>query len=200
MAGTPARAACTTGDGSTTRLCVAHDPSRARELRKAAFLEKTTTSINAVRALVRTFAGVEDFARVNAHYMRRRHVLGLANDRFSRCCLACLTNIGKRVLDSEWHAVFDCPSHASARCRFALATNFSLGNEIESTAQDLSYIVTHTRHNASWSGELAKFLLNIRTTRRREHRHLTSNGPNGRNRVVRRLVWDCWRAALSPDH
>ena len=50
------------------------------------------------------------------------------------------------------------------------------------------------------AGELAKFLLNIRMTRRREHRHLTSNGPNGRIRVQCRLVWECWRAALSPDH
>ena len=136
----------------------------------------------------------------NSHYMRRKHVLGLANDRFNRCCLACLTNIGKRVLDSEWHAVFDCPSHAAARGRFALATSFSLNIEIESTAQDLRHIVTYTRQNASRLGELAKFLLNIRTTRHREHRHLTSNGPNGRRRVERRLVWECWRAALSPDH
>ena len=169
-------------------------------LEKPLFWKKPTASINAVRALVRTFAGVEDFARVNSHYMRRRHVLGLANDRFNRCCLACLTKIGKRVLASELHAVFDCPSHASARGRFALATNFSLNIEIESTAQDLRHIVTYTRHNASRLGELAKFLLNIRTTRRREHRHLTSNGPNGRIRVLRRLVWECWRAAMSPDH
>ena len=112
----------------------------------------------------------------------------------------CLTNTGKRVLDSEWHAVFDCPSHASARARFAFATNFSWNNETESTAKDLSRLVTYTRHNASWLGELAKFLLNIRTTRRRDHRHLTSNGPNGRIKVERRLVWDSWRAALFPDH
>ena len=150
--------------------------------------------------LVRTFAGVEDFARVNAHYMRRRHIPGLANERFSRCCLACLTNTGKQVLDSEWHAVFDCPSHTAARARFELATNFSLDNEIESTCKDLSHIITYTRNNASWLGELGKFLLNIRTTRRRDHRHLTSNGPNGRIRVQRRLVWECWRAAMSPDH
>ena len=149
---------------------------------------------------MRTFAGVEDFARVNAHHFRRKHIVGLANERFSRCCLTCLTQTGKRVLDSEWHAFFDCPSHAAARGRFALATNFSFDNETESTAEDLSRIVTYTRNSASWMGELAKFLLNIRTTRRRDHRQLTSNGPNGRNRVQIRLVWECWRAALSPDH
>ena len=30
--------------------------------------------------------------------------------------------------------------------------------------------------------------------------HVTSHGPNRRIRVLRRLVWDCFRAALSPDH
>ena len=132
--------------------------------------------------------------------MRRRLIPGLANERFSRCCLACFTTSGKRILDSEWHALFECPSHNAARARFALATKFAKDNDSESTASDLSLIVTYTRNSASWSGELAKFSLNIRMTRRREHRHLTSNGPNGRIRVLRRLVWDCWRAALDPDH
>ena len=65
---------------------------------------------------------------------------------------------------------------------------------------DLCHIVTYTKRCASRLGELAKFLLNIRTTRRREHRRLTSNGPNGRIRLQLRLVWECWRDALSPDH
>ena len=169
-------------------------------LEKPLFWVKPNASINAVHALVRTFAGVEDFARVNAHHFRRMHIVGLANERFSRCCLTCLTHTGKRVLDSEWHALFDCPSHEAARGRFVLATKFSFDNETESTAKDLSRIVTYTRNSASWMGELAKFLLNIRPTRRHNHRHLTSNGPNGRSRVIRRLVWDCWRAALSPAH
>ena len=131
--------------------------------------------------------------------MRRKHVAGLANERFSRCCLTCLTQFGKSVLDSEWHALYDCPSHAAARGRFAMATNFSWDNETESTSKDLSYIVTYTRDSASWLGELAKFLQNIQMTRRRDHRRLTSDGPNGRITVLRRLVWECWRAAISPD-
>ena len=127
--------------------------------------KKPAASINAVHALVRTFAGVEDFARVNAHYMRRRYVFGLANERFNRCCLTCLTHTGTRVLDSEWHAIYDCPAHVAARGRFILATKFSRENIVESTATDLSHIVTYTRHSASRSGELAKSLLNIRITR-----------------------------------
>ena len=97
---------------------------------KPLFWQKTTASINAVHALVRTFAGVEDYARVNAHYMRRRYILGLANERFNRCCLTCLSLTGKRGLDSEWHALFDSPAHAAARGRFILATKYSRENNV----------------------------------------------------------------------
>ena len=83
---------------------------------------------------------------------------------------------------------------------FTLATKFFRENESESTVTDLCHIVTYTRSCASRLGELAKFLLNIRLTRRRNHRHLTSNGPNGRVRLLRRLVWDSWRNALTPEH
>ena len=131
--------------------------------------------------------------------MRRKHIRLLANERFSRCCLSCFAKNGKRVLDSEWHALFDCPSHAAARGRFTLAMKFFRDSDAESTVADLCKIVTYTKHCASRLGELAKFLLNIRTTRRRDHRHLTSNGPNGRLRVQLRLVWECWRTVLSPD-
>ena len=141
-----------------------------------------------MHALVRTFAGVEYFARVNAQYMRRRFLLGLANDRFSRCCLACFAKNGKRVLDSEWHALFDCPSHAAARGRFTLATKFFRDSNTESTVAELCKIVTYTKHCVSHLGKLAKFLLNIRMPRRRDHRHLTSNSPNGRVRLLRRLI------------
>ena len=170
------------------------------QLEKPLFTKKPFANINAVRALVRTFAEVEDFARHNAHHRRRRYVPLLANERFSRCCLACLTRNGNRILDSEWHARVDCPSHAAARGRFILATKYSRDDDTESIASELSHIVTYTRNNASWSGELAKFLSNIRTTRRRDHRHLTSNGPNGQVRLLRRLVWDSWRNALTSEH
>ena len=163
-------------------------------------MKKPAANINAVHALVRTFAGVEDFARVNAHYMRRRFIPVLRNERFSRCCLTCLTQTGKLILDSEWHALYDCPSHDAARCRFALATKFSRNSDVESNPADINTIVAFAGKNAGLLGELAKFLLNIRMTRRRDHRRLTSDGPNGRNKVVHRLVWESWRAALSSDH
>ena len=123
-------------------------------------------------------------------------MLGLSNERFSRCCLASFAKTGKRVLDSEWHALFDCPSHPTARGRFTHATKFSRDNDAESTAADICHIITYTKHCASRLGELAKLLLNIRLMRRRDHRHLIPNGPNGLVRRLRRLVWDSWRNAF----
>ena len=89
---------------------------------------------------------------------------------------------------------------AAARGRFTLATKFSRDSDAESTVTDICHIVTYTRHCTNRLGELAKFLLNIRMTRRRDHRHLTSNGPNGRVKLLRRLFWDSWRNALASEH
>ena len=111
-----------------------------------------------------------------------------------------LPKLEKLVLDLEWHALFDCPSHAAARGRFTISTKFCRDNEAESTVADLCHIVMYAKHCASRLGELAKFWLNIRLTRRRDHRHPTSNGPNGRVRLLRRVVWDIWPNALTPEH
>ena len=104
---------------------------------------------------------------------------------------------GQLILNSEWHALFECPSHEAARGRFALATCYSRAAQIENTSEELKDIVTYTRNCARRSGELAKLLFNIRTTRRRLHRQLTSNGLKGRDSVLRRILWDCWRATLA---
>ena len=92
--------------------------------------------------MVRAFAGVEDFARTNAHHPRRRFILGLALPRSIRCCLLCLAPTGQRILDSEWHALLECPSHNAARGRFVLATGYSRAAQIESTSDELKDIVT----------------------------------------------------------
>ena len=104
---------------------------------------------------------------------------------------------GQLILNSEWHALFECPSHEAARGRFALATCYSRAAQIENTSEELKDIVTYTRNCARRSGELAKLLLNIRTTRRCLHRQLTSNGLKGRARVLRQILWGCWRATLA---
>ena len=82
--------------------------------------------VGAVRAMVRMIAGVEDYARINAHYSRRHYFPSLDGAHAKRCCLHCFCNRGVRMLDSEWHAVFDCPLHVAARSRFRLASGVTL--------------------------------------------------------------------------
>ena len=64
------------------------------------FLPKADTK--AVRTLLRTLVGMEDFARTTAHYERRATHPDLADDLFKRSCLYCLARHGINVLDSEW--------------------------------------------------------------------------------------------------
>ena len=60
-------------------------------------------------------------------------------------------------------------------------------------AQSLIPLVTYVRDNAQFLGELAKFVLNLRATRRHRFRQLKSNGRMGHMRVTLRLVWERWR-------
>ena len=151
----------------------------------------------AVRALVRTFAGIEDYARWNAHHPRRQQMPGLGAQFARHCCLSCLADSGRFVLDSEWHAICDCPLHGAARRRFAYATDYDFAQSTSDTAQSLIPLVTHVRDNAQFLGELAKFVLNLRATRRHRFRQLKSNGRMGHMRVNLRLIWERWRRSLA---
>ena len=83
------------------------------------FRTKPSVSTVAFRSLFRFLAGLEDFARVNAHYPRRRLFPVLADDRLKRHCLYCIIRAGKFILDSEWHALFECPCCVAPRSLFA---------------------------------------------------------------------------------
>ena len=58
----------------------------------------------AVQVLLRTLAGLEDFARVNAHQKRRELHPLLAGNEFKHNCLSCLVYRNVKVLDSKWHS------------------------------------------------------------------------------------------------
>ena len=65
-----------------------------------------------------------------------------------------------------------------------------------STAEDLVPLVTFVRSNARKAGLLAKFTLDIRSTRRHLFRQLSSSGRTGRSKVDARVAWERWRAGL----
>jgi hypothetical protein len=67
------------------------------------FRIKPTVSTNMFRTLLRFLAGLEDFARINAHYARRDKHPVLSNPVFKRSCLSCLLRRDINIIDSEWH-------------------------------------------------------------------------------------------------
>ena len=95
----------------------------------------------AFQRLLRFLAGMEDFARVNAHHKRKtthakfiKRFADAPNVERKRSCMFCRCAprdwgsslpIGrfppKTYFDSEWHAVFYCPFLHTARRKFKLA-------------------------------------------------------------------------------
>ena len=153
----------------------------------------------AVRVLLRTFGGLEDFARCNAHFPRRSNLSFISFGPYKRMCLACLMQ-GRHVLDSEWHAFLDCPTHESARRSFAIETGIEFSCSTPSLAEDLTPLFIVVRKDIRHINQLAKFSFNIRSTRRHNFRHLSSNGlkgPYGRDKLHKRVVWERWRAGMS---
>ena len=90
------------------------------------------------------------------------------------------------VLDSEWHAFCECPGFAAARSRFCCSTALQINCSNPCAVDDLCSLVAAAVGGASLSGELARFALNIRSSRRHLFRQLSSDGPSGRALVAAR--------------
>ena len=140
----------------------------------------------AVRVLLRMLAGMEDFARVNAHYPRRKIHPALSNDRLKHSCLYCLINSSEIKEDSEWHAFCECPGAGAARERFCFSTNIEIKCSNPCSVDDLCSLLAAVAGSPRLSGELARFALNIRSSRRHLLRLLSSDDPSGRALVAAR--------------
>ena len=66
-------------------------------LSEVIFSELPKADTGAVRALLCTLSGLEDFARVNAHHPRRKIHPNLSNDRLKRSCSYRLTTFSEIV-------------------------------------------------------------------------------------------------------
>ena len=133
-------------------------------------------------------AGMEDFARVNAHHPRRRIHPILSNDRLKHSCLFCLINSAEIKVDSEWHAFCECPGAAAARERFCYTTRLEIKCSSPCKVDDLCALLAAVAGSPRLSGELARFALNIRSSRRHLFRQLSSDGQTGRALVAARLA------------
>ena len=77
-----------------------------------------------------------------------------------------------------------------------MACDVEFPSSLPSTLEDLVPLVTFVRSNARKAGLLAKFALDIRSTRRHLFRQLNSGGHAGRSKVATRVVWERWRAGM----
>ena len=112
--------------------------------------------------------------------MRRKIHLNLSNDRLKHSCLYCLTNLTKITEDSEWHAFCECPGFAAVRSHFWFSTALQINCSNPCTVDDLCSLVAAVVGGANLSAQLARFALNIRSSRRNLFRQLSSDGPSGR--------------------
>ena len=141
------------------------------------FLARPTVSAECFRSLLRLLAGLEDFARINAHQPRRRRQPALALARYKRCCLACLLRRRTRVLDSEWHALFACSLHRAARRRAMLQFPSEFPDRVSMASpdahlDDLVLIILHAREHAQLLDTLCRLALTVKLQRRRFFRSL----------------------------
>ena len=86
------------------------------------FAELPTVSTESFRILLRTLAGLEDFARTNANCFRRAAHPRLHHSTWDRSCLYCFYHHEQFYLDSEWHSFLECPLVRSPRREFVLLT------------------------------------------------------------------------------
>ena len=100
------------------------------------------------------------------------------------------------MLDSEWHAVFDCPQHSAARSRFRMSSGLSLFSSSPSAPVDLVRSLSSFRYHKHYLEHFSRFVLDVHSTRRHNFRQLTSNGLSGRAKVVKRIAFRLWRDAL----
>ena len=138
------------------------------------FLELPKVNTDSFRVLLRTLAGLEDFARTNSHYARRKCHLTLRTSHYSRGCLHCCFHRSMHCLDSEWHSIFDCPLNLAAREEFLLLTKLDHFFECSSSVEQLALLIAHIREKSTLVHALARFALQIQTNRRNWFRQLST--------------------------
>ena len=138
------------------------------------FLELPKVNTDSFRVLLRTLAGLEDFARTNSHYARRKCHPTLRTSHYSRGCLYCCFHHSMHCMDSEWHSIFDCPWNLAAREEFLLLTKLDHFFECSSSVEQLALLIAHIREKSTLVHALARFALQIQTNRRNWFRQLST--------------------------
>ena len=139
----------------------------------------------ALQTMLRFLGGMTDFARVNAHKPRWSSLPGLRESDIKRCCLFCWMKRGVKVLDTEWHCIFDCPVNLAPRRHFRLALQINKVNSRKvkfqsadvrqriAIASDLAVLVANCRSDEQLVRDLARFVVDSIACRQRAFRKLS---------------------------
>ena len=136
---------------------------------------KPGVSTSAIRTLLRFLAGLEDFARCNAHFKRKHsHRILLTDDKYKRLCLSCLVRRKVEIIDSEWHALFECPLNDAPRALFSYAHPLNHFGFPEINALDcLVALVLQSHTDERLTDDLALWVVGTLACRRREFKALS---------------------------
>ena len=117
---------------------------------------------DACRVMLRTLAGMEDFARANGHYRRWGAHPTLRHSACERLCLHCVLNSPEHRLDSEWHAYMDCPLTEKARREFVLTTKLETFFQGTSSIESFALLIARIRDDTRLINAFARFSLQVR--------------------------------------
>ena len=138
------------------------------------FTSHATIGATDFQCLLRLLAGMEDFARTNAHYARRSQYPGLEASHLKRACLSCLIRRRIVVLDSEWHAMCACPVSTAARRRYLTHCNIVYTQRDDCSVDDLASWVLRARGDVRLLDGLGRLAADVVRARRREFSSLAS--------------------------
>ena len=132
------------------------------------FRIKPTVSTNMFRTLLRFLAGLEDFARINAHYARRDKYPVLSNPVFKRSCLSCLLRRNINITDSEWHCLFECPCTAGPRALFNHVFAIERFSSSPHSVLGIVALTIAAGDNINLTNEFARWVVGSLACRKRE--------------------------------
>ena len=144
------------------------------------FAELPTVSTESFRILLRTLAGLEDFARTNANCFRRAAHPRLHHSTWDRSCLHCFYHHEQFYLDSEWHSFLECPLVRSPRREFVLLTKLHTFFENDCSVENFALLVARVREDKHLVNALARFARQIHDLRQCWFRQLSSEATKQR--------------------
>ena len=163
------------------QLCPLKANGSRQWLTEAVFPSLKKISHEHLQTLVRFLGGKADFARINKHESRWKAFPGLRDSDVKEACLFCWKTRRLKFWDSEWHAIFDCPTCRTPRQRFQLALRAS-PNKVEfkplkqrnrlTISSDLASLVLKCRSDEQLVCDLARFVVDSLSCRQQAFRKL----------------------------